>query len=153
MVDSALLRPGRLDKLLYVPLPDPAGRASILDTLVRRVPLAGDVDVPSIGMSQHCEGFSGADLGALVRPLCASHSGRPSAQQLFQVLRVKLWPCCGVTFRWIPDRNFCLQGYTGEMVGTKPILLNSSSSVQMWTKSMITRLLAGRISWKLCVFV
>lgn len=86
MVDSALLRPGRLDKLLYVPLPDPAGRASILDTLVRRVPLAGDVDVPSIGMSQHCEGFSGADLGALVRPLCASHSGRPSAQQLFQVL-------------------------------------------------------------------
>jgi ribosome biogenesis ATPase len=86
MVDSALLRPGRLDKLLYVPLPDPAGRASILDTLVRRVPLAADVDVPSIGMSQHCEGFSGADLGALVRPLCASHSGRPSAQQLFQIL-------------------------------------------------------------------
>jgi ribosome biogenesis ATPase len=70
MVDSALLRPGRLDKLLYVPLPDPAGRASILDTLVRRVPLAGDVDVPSIGMSQHCEGFSGADLGALVREAC-----------------------------------------------------------------------------------
>ncbi|CAK9276146.1 unnamed protein product [Sphagnum jensenii] len=70
MVDSALLRPGRLDKLLYVPLPDPAGRASILNTLVRRVPLAGDVDVPSIGMSQHCEGFSGADLGALVREAC-----------------------------------------------------------------------------------
>lgn len=67
MIDPALLRPGRLDTLLYVPLPDPPGRASILRTLVRNTPLAADVDVSAIGESNQCEGFSGADLHSLVR--------------------------------------------------------------------------------------
>ncbi|CAM6099845.1 unnamed protein product [Calypogeia fissa] len=70
MIDPALMRPGRLDKLLYVPLPDPQGRGSILRTLVRKVPLAADVDVTSIGESARCEGFSGADLASLVREAC-----------------------------------------------------------------------------------
>lgn len=68
MIDPALLRPGRLDKPLYVPLPDPAGRASIIRTLVRRVPVAADLDICAIGMCDRCDGFSGADLAALVRP-------------------------------------------------------------------------------------
>jgi ribosome biogenesis ATPase len=67
MIDPALMRPGRLDKLLYVPLPDPQGRGSILRTLVRKVPLAADVDVTNIGESAQCDGFSGADLASLVR--------------------------------------------------------------------------------------
>jgi SpoVK/Ycf46/Vps4 family AAA+-type ATPase len=67
MIDPALLRPGRLDTLLYVPLPDPPGRASIMRTLVRNTPLAADVDVSAIGESSRCEGFSGADLHSLVR--------------------------------------------------------------------------------------
>jgi len=66
MLDPALLRPGRLGTLLYVPLPDPKGRASILRTLVRKTPLAVDVDVSAIGESDQCEGFSGADLHSLV---------------------------------------------------------------------------------------
>lgn len=66
MLDPALLRPGRLDTLLYVPLPDPKGRASIMRTLVRKTPLAADVDVSAIGESNQCEGFSGADLHSLV---------------------------------------------------------------------------------------
>eukprot|EP00897_Mesotaenium_endlicherianum_P004051 jgi/Mesen1/3674/ME000202S02761 len=70
MIDAALLRPGRLDKLLYVPLPDPAGRASILRTLVRKIPLAAGVDVAALGLSRQCDGFSGADLAALVREAC-----------------------------------------------------------------------------------
>ena len=66
MIDSALLRPGRFDTLLYVPLPDRAGRASIMRTLVRNVPIGVDVDVGAIGESNQCEGFSGADLALLV---------------------------------------------------------------------------------------
>ncbi|GFH28683.1 uncharacterized protein HaLaN_27218, partial [Haematococcus lacustris] len=67
MIDPALLRPGRLDKVLYVPLPPPDGRASILVALTRRTPLAPDVDVRKVGLSKQCDGFSGADLAALVR--------------------------------------------------------------------------------------
>jgi len=66
MIDSALLRPGRFDTLLYVPLPDSAGRASIMHTLVRNVPIGMGVDVGAIGGSNQCEGFSGADLALLV---------------------------------------------------------------------------------------
>ncbi|OAE28676.1 hypothetical protein AXG93_312s1050 [Marchantia polymorpha subsp. ruderalis] len=72
MIDPALMRPGRLDKLLYVPLPDSKGRGSIMKTLVRKVPLAPDVDVCAIGESERCEGFSGADLASLVREACIS---------------------------------------------------------------------------------
>ena len=67
MVDPALLRPGRLDKALFVPLPAPAARAEIVRTLVRRVPLAPDADPAAIAASPACDGFSGADLAALVR--------------------------------------------------------------------------------------
>lgn len=72
MIDPALLRPGRLDTLLYVPLPDAPGRASIMKTLARKVPIAPDVDVGAIGASNQCEGFSGADLAALVREACTA---------------------------------------------------------------------------------
>lgn len=60
-------RPGRLDKLLYVPLPGPEARVSILRTQMKRTPLAPDVDLQSIGQSPLVQGFSGADLAALVR--------------------------------------------------------------------------------------
>jgi hypothetical protein len=66
MIDPALLRPGRLDTLLYVPLPDAPGRASIMRTLVRNVPIGADVDVGAIAERNQCEGFSGADLASLV---------------------------------------------------------------------------------------
>jgi ribosome biogenesis ATPase len=43
IIDPAMLRPGRLDKLLYVPLPTPDDRYSILKTLTRNVPITKDV--------------------------------------------------------------------------------------------------------------
>ncbi|CAL5227006.1 g9897 [Coccomyxa viridis] len=67
IIDPALLRPGRLDKLLYVPLPGPEGRVAILRTQTMRTPLAPDVDLQSIGQSPRVQGFSGADLAALAR--------------------------------------------------------------------------------------
>ena len=44
-VDTALLRPGRFDRLLYVPPPDSAARQAILEVHTRRTPLAADVNL------------------------------------------------------------------------------------------------------------
>jgi transitional endoplasmic reticulum ATPase len=60
-LDNALCRPGRLDTLVYVPLPDEASRAGILKAQLRKTPVAPDVDINFIASKTH--GFSGADLG------------------------------------------------------------------------------------------
>ena len=60
-LDNALCRPGRLDTLVYVPLPDETSRASILKAQLRKTPVANDVDLDYIASKTH--GFSGADLG------------------------------------------------------------------------------------------
>lgn len=60
-LDAALVRPGRLDTLVYVPLPDQASRESILKAQLRKTPVAPDVDLSFIASKTH--GFSGADLG------------------------------------------------------------------------------------------
>eukprot|EP00931_Biecheleriopsis_adriatica_P117751 TRINITY_DN93238_c0_g1_i1.p1 TRINITY_DN93238_c0_g1~~TRINITY_DN93238_c0_g1_i1.p1 ORF type:complete len:783 (-),score=213.17 TRINITY_DN93238_c0_g1_i1:24-2372(-) len=65
IVDPAMLRPGRLDRLLYVPLPSEAGRLEILQTHLRKIPLAEDVDLHK--MAKESDGFSGADLSSLAR--------------------------------------------------------------------------------------
>ena len=64
MLDPALLRAGRFDKLLYVPLPDRAARLQILQIHTRGKPLKEDVDLGKI--ADLTEGFSGADLAAVV---------------------------------------------------------------------------------------
>ncbi|KAJ1728843.1 Ribosome biogenesis ATPase rix7 [Coemansia sp. Benny D160-2] len=67
IIDPAMLRPGRLDKLLYIELPTPSERADILSTLSKKTPLGDDVDLGSIASDERCTGFSGADLAGLVR--------------------------------------------------------------------------------------
>lgn len=64
-LDPALCRPGRLDTLVYVPLPDEEGRLSILSAQLRKTPVAGDVDLKFIASKTH--GFSGADLGFITQ--------------------------------------------------------------------------------------
>jgi len=59
-IDSALLRPGRLDQLIYIPLPDEPSRLSILKAALRKSPVAQDVDLGFLSKNTH--GFSGADL-------------------------------------------------------------------------------------------
>ncbi|KAM0793495.1 hypothetical protein ACM66B_000934 [Microbotryomycetes sp. NB124-2] len=59
-IDSALLRPGRLDQLIYIPLPDEPSRVSILKAALKRSPLAPNVDLQFLAKNTH--GFSGADL-------------------------------------------------------------------------------------------
>ena len=67
IIDQAMLRPGRLDKLLYVPLPSSTDRRAILKTLARKSPLSPDVDLDRVAASPKCEGYSGADVAALLR--------------------------------------------------------------------------------------
>ncbi|HDM45146.1 MAG TPA: AAA family ATPase, partial [Candidatus Bathyarchaeota archaeon] len=63
IVDPALLRPGRFDKLLYIPPPDLEARKEILRIHTRRKPLADDVDLDEI--AKQTEGYTGADLEAV----------------------------------------------------------------------------------------
>ncbi|HZP66188.1 MAG TPA: ATP-dependent zinc metalloprotease FtsH [Rudaea sp.] len=64
VLDPALLRPGRFDRQVVVPLPDLRGREQILKVHMRKVPLSSDVD-PTV-IARGTPGFSGADLANLV---------------------------------------------------------------------------------------
>ncbi|PGH19143.1 hypothetical protein AJ80_04221 [Polytolypa hystricis UAMH7299] len=65
IIDPAMLRPGRLETLLFVNLPGPDERVEILQTLLRSLPIEFSEDMKALARS--CEGFSGADLGSLLR--------------------------------------------------------------------------------------
>lgn len=60
IIDPAILRPGRLDQLIYIPLPDEGSRVAILASNLRKTPVAKTVDMPYI--ARVTKGFSGADL-------------------------------------------------------------------------------------------
>src|SRR2546425_2861319 len=65
MIDPAILRPGRFDRLIFVPAPDHATRLQILKIHTRNMPLAKDVDVDQI--TSQAAGYSGADLEGVCR--------------------------------------------------------------------------------------
>ncbi|MEM4075396.1 MAG: CDC48 family AAA ATPase [Metallosphaera sp.] len=65
IIDPGLLRPGRFDRLIYVPPPDKQARLEILKVHTKSVPLAPDVDLNAL--ADKTEGYTGADLEALVR--------------------------------------------------------------------------------------
>ncbi|KAL6050238.1 AAA family ATPase [Balamuthia mandrillaris] len=65
MLDAALLRSGRIDQVIEVPLPDECSREAILKVHSRRLPLADEVDL--LQLAQESEGFSGADLENVCR--------------------------------------------------------------------------------------
>ena len=69
MIDPAMIRPGRLDKSLYVDLPSPSERFEILKTHLKRTPVAESAwdAINTIVAGPDCDGFSGADIAALVR--------------------------------------------------------------------------------------
>ncbi len=65
IIDPALMRPGRFDKVIEVPLPDKEARLQILKIHTKNMPLAKDVDLEEI--AKKTEGYSGADLENLAR--------------------------------------------------------------------------------------
>ena len=60
IIDPALMRPGRLDQLVYIPMPDLESRLSILKAALRKSPISNDVDLHHIAVST--DKFTGADL-------------------------------------------------------------------------------------------
>ena len=75
MIDPAMVRPGRLDKLLYVDLPSPVERVEILRTVMRKVPLGADgalsretvlTEMEKM-IEDRADGYSGADITSVVR--------------------------------------------------------------------------------------
>ncbi len=83
MMDPALLRAGRFDKLLYVPAPDLKSRKKILEVHTRNMPLAGDVDLNVI--AERTEGYVGADLENICREAgMMAYRENPEASQVTQ---------------------------------------------------------------------
>ncbi|NJM50681.1 MAG: ATP-dependent metallopeptidase FtsH/Yme1/Tma family protein [Sphingomonadales bacterium] len=91
VLDPALLRPGRFDRQVTVPLPDIKGRKLILDVHMKKVPLAPDVD-PNI-IARGTPGFSGAELANLVNEaalLAARRAKRLVAMSEFEEAKDKV---------------------------------------------------------------
>ncbi|MPZ65924.1 MAG: AAA family ATPase [Pseudonocardiaceae bacterium] len=65
LIDPALLRPGRLERLVYVPPPDAQARTEILRAAARNTPLSSDVDLRAL--ADELDGYSAADCAALIR--------------------------------------------------------------------------------------
>merc|ERR1712023_444862 len=63
ILDEALIRPGRLDQLIYIPLPDKPSRVSFIKAVLRKSPVADNVALEFL--ADKCEGFSGADMTEL----------------------------------------------------------------------------------------
>ena len=68
IIDSALLRPGRLDQLIYIPLPDEGSRRQIFKAVLRKSPVAPDVDMDLL--VKYTNGFSGADITEICQRSC-----------------------------------------------------------------------------------
>src|SRR5690349_14264244 len=76
-LDTALLRPGRFDRHVFVPPPDLRGREEILSVHTRGKPLAQDIDLRRV--AQHTSGLTGADLGNLCNEAAIQAGRRRSA--------------------------------------------------------------------------
>ncbi|MDW5561785.1 MAG: CDC48 family AAA ATPase [Methanomassiliicoccus sp.] len=97
IVDPALLRPGRFDRMALVPAPDPAARRSIIAINTKSMPLEG-VDVEAI--VSRTEGFVGADLEALCREagmmaMRESRSADKVHMRHFEAALKVIKPSCG----------------------------------------------------------
>ncbi|GAU23482.1 hypothetical protein TSUD_81640 [Trifolium subterraneum] len=68
IIDPALLRPGRLDQLIYIPLPDEDSRHSIFKSCLRKSPVAKDVDLRAL--AKYTQGYSGADITEICQRAC-----------------------------------------------------------------------------------
>lgn len=70
ILDPAVMRPGRLDKTLFVDFPAPLERVEILGAITKggsKPRLGAGLSLHALGMDARCDGFSGADMGNLVR--------------------------------------------------------------------------------------
>ena len=79
ILDPALLRPGRFDRIIYVPLPDEKARLEIFKVHTRKMPLAEDVNLEEL--AKRTKGYTGADISALCREAAMTalrEAGKPT---------------------------------------------------------------------------
>ncbi len=96
IIDPALLRPGRFDRLLYVPPPDRDSRIQILKIHTRKKPLADDVNVEQL--ADHTEGYTGADIASLssaavmlaLREYISKYKDQKEADDRVQELKIQM---------------------------------------------------------------
>jgi transitional endoplasmic reticulum ATPase len=68
IIDPAIMRPGRLDQLIYIPLPDTKSREAVLKATLRKSPVSRDVDL--VFLAESTKGYSGADLTEICQRAC-----------------------------------------------------------------------------------
>mmetsp|Transcript_83860 Transcript_83860/g.115771 ORF Transcript_83860/g.115771 Transcript_83860/m.115771 type:complete len:619 (-) Transcript_83860:410-2266(-) len=94
MLDSAVMRPGRIDQLVYLPLPDRACRVKIFEACTRKSPLEDDVKLEEY--ADRTEGFSGADITEVCQRACKlairqnieeAAAGQPEDKQCAKISR------------------------------------------------------------------
>jgi transitional endoplasmic reticulum ATPase len=96
IIDAALLRPGRFDRLLYVPPPDRDSRIQIIKIHTRKKPLADDVNVEQL--ADHTEGYTGADIASLssaavmlaVREYVSKYKDKKEADNRVKELKIQM---------------------------------------------------------------
>lgn len=97
ILDPAITRPGRLDQLVYIPLPDLGSRLSIFRAALRKSPVAPEVDLDKL--AEVTQGFSGADISEICQR-AAKNAIRESIQfELDKAAKVRVcvcfvWVCC-----------------------------------------------------------
>ncbi|ARD85644.1 CDC48 family AAA ATPase [Ferroplasma acidiphilum] len=88
IIDPALLRAGRFDKIIYIPPPEEEGRLKILEVHTRKMPLAKDVDLKDI--ARKTDGYVGADLENLCREAgMMAYRNNPEATEVNQDAFIK----------------------------------------------------------------
>merc|ERR1712167_240841 len=60
ILDPAIMRPGRLDQLIFIPMPDKLSRRKVLEAVLRKSPISNDVNLDYL--AEHTDKFTGADL-------------------------------------------------------------------------------------------
>ena len=96
IIDAALLRPGRFDRLLYVPPPDRDSRIQIIKIHTKKKPLADDVNIEQL--ADHTEGYTGADIASLssaavmlaVREYVSKYKNQKEADNRVKELKIQM---------------------------------------------------------------
>ena len=87
IIDPALLRPGRLDQLIYIPLPDEESRLQIFKACLRKSPISKDVELRAL--AKYTQGFSGADITEICQRAC-KYAIRENIEKVFLLLSNRL---------------------------------------------------------------
>ena len=105
IIDAALMRPGRLDQLIYIPMPDYESRLSILKAVLRKTPLSKEVDIAHLATVT--DKFTGADLTEICQRAC-KFAIRESIEKAYE--RAKAREAAGAEGMQTEEEEFDVSG-------------------------------------------